>query len=155
MGAIEIMAIVLLAAFAVTLTCVCAIYGVPDMVSDCYYMMGKNMLVPLMLVALGLVFLPLMLERGGVECMAFLTCAGLMFVGAAPAYLDGLDRKVHKAAAIIAAVASVAWAVSVSVVPTVAFAAAAGVFIAAWPRKWLFWAEVAAVGNVAATTLLT
>ena len=107
--------------------------------------------MPVMFIALGMVFLPAMINKGGIDCMAFLTCAGLIFVGAAPAYLDGLDRKVHKTAAIVSAAASVIWAVSVDVLPTLFSALAAALAMALQHKKWLFWAEVIAIANVAAT----
>ena len=151
MVTIEFFALLLLVMFAVVLAVICKRHGVPDMVSDCYYLTNQSILMPVMLIALGMTFLPVMIDKGGIDCMAFLTCAGLAFVGAAPAYLDGLDRKVHKTAAIVSAAASVIWAVSVDVLPTIFSALAAALAMALQHKKWLFWAEVIAIANVAAT----
>ena len=151
MVTIEIFALLLIVMLAIVLIVICKRHGVPDMVSDCYYLTIQNILMPVMFIALGMVFLPAMINKGGIDCMAFLTCAGLFFVGAAPAYLDGLDRKVHKTAAIVSAAASVIWAVSVDVLPTLFSALAAALAMALQHKKWLFWAEVIAIANVAAT----
>ena len=62
--------------------------GRPTMVSEIYYGMGCNWLMPLLLVAMAFAFMPAMLDAGGFDAAAFLTCAGLAFVGTAPAYLE-------------------------------------------------------------------
>lgn len=151
MVTIEFFALLLIVMFAVVLAVICRRHGVPDMVSYCYYLTDQSMLMPVMFIALGMTFLPVMINKGGIDCMAFLTCAGLIFVGAAPAYLDDLDRKVHKTAAIVSAVASVIWAVSVDAMPTLISALAAVLAMVLQHKKWLFWAEVIAIANVAAT----
>ena len=73
-------------------------YGKPTMISEIYYTAKERgwslpcWSVPVLLVVMGGMCLPVMLNIGGFEFAAFLTCAGLMFVGAAPAYLDGDDH---------------------------------------------------------------
>lgn len=111
---------ILLAVFAellfVTMLCVVINkYGVPDMVSTIYYLLGKKGWVfQLVMVAFGALMMVCLLDSGrGVQCFAFLACAGLMFVGAAPRFLDESERKIHKTAAITSAMASVAWCLTV------------------------------------------
>ena len=109
-------------------------FGIPNMVSDTYYQLQgcsgseiapfkqpRNMcwLFSLILVAVGFLMLICLLDTGrGIQFLAFLGCAGLCFVGCAPNYCDRDAYSVHKAAAIIAAVGSVGWSVSVSIIPT-------------------------------------
>lgn len=109
-------------------------FGIPNMVSDTYYQLQpttgseiapfkqpRNMgwLFSLILVAVGFLMLICLLDTGrGIQFLAFLGCAGLCFVGCAPNYSDHDAYSVHKAAAIIAAVGSVGWSVSVSIIPT-------------------------------------
>jgi len=96
-------------------------YGVPDMVSDTYYQLqgttGSEVLggktkrnfgwvfsVVMVLVALLMMVSILDLDKG-LQCLAFIGCGGLAFVGCAPNYL-GDESKVHKIAALVAAAAN-------------------------------------------------
>lgn len=124
-------------------------YGVPDMVSSIYYLMGKKGWVfQTVMILFGMLMMVCLLDSGlGVQCLAFFACAGLMFVGAAPRFLDENERKIHKTAAITSAMASVAWCLTVDWRMVLAFLAWYGVY---WMCKdknskpW-FMAEVMAV----------
>ena len=143
--------------YAVTLLSV-ALYsrnmGRPTMISEIYYGMGRSLLLPCLLVALALSFLPVMLDLCGQQWLAFLTCMGLAFVGAAPAYLSQGDRSVHKGAAILSAVAGTLWCMTME--PCVVAVAALMAIIATLTdrRCWLFWCEVCAMSSVAVTVVL-
>lgn len=143
--------------YAVTLLLI-ALYsrnmGRPTMISEIYYGMGRSLLMPCLLVALALSFLPTMLDLGGQQWLAFLTCMGLSFVGAAPAYLSEGERSVHKGAAILAAVAGTLWCMTME--PCVVAVAAIMAIIATLTdrRCWLFWCEVCAMSSVAVTVVL-
>ena len=143
--------------YAVTLLSV-ALYsrnmGRPTMISEIYYGTGRSLLLPCLLVALALSFLPTMLDLGGQQWLAFLTCMGLAFVGAAPAYLSQGDRSVHKGAAILSAVAGTLWCMTME--PCVVAVAALMAIIATLTdrRCWLFWCEVCAMSSVAVTVVL-
>ena len=128
--------------------------GRPTMISEIYYGMGRSLLMPCLLVALALSFLPTMLDLGGQQWLAFLTCIGLAFVGAAPAYLSQGERSVHKGAAILAAVAGTLWCMTME--PCVVAVAALMAIIATLTdrRCWLFWCEVCAMSSVEATVVL-
>ena len=90
-------------------------YGVPDMVSTIYYLLGnRGWVFQLVMMLFGAMMMVCLLDSGlGVQCLAFFACAGLMFVGAAPRFLEESDRRVHKTAAIVSAVASVGWCLTV------------------------------------------
>ena len=128
--------------------------GRPTMISEIYYGTGRSLLMPCLLVALALSFLPWMLELGGQQWLAFLTCVGLAFVGAAPAYLSECERSVHKGAAIMSALAGTLWCLTME--PWVVAVAAIIAVIASLAdrRCWLFWCEVCAMSSVAATVVL-
>lgn len=128
--------------------------GRPTMISEIYYGTGRSLLMPCLLVALSLSFLPTMLDLGGQQWLAFLTCMGLAFVGAAPAYLSQGERSVHKGAAILAAVAGTLWCMTME--PCVVAVAAIMAIIATLTdrRCWLFWCEVCAMSSVAVTVVL-
>ena len=128
--------------------------GRPTMISEIYYGTGRSFMMPCVLVALALSFLPVMLDLGGQQWLAFLTCMGLAFVGAAPAYLSQGERSVHKGAAILAAVAGTLWCMTME--PCVVAVAALMAIIATLTdrRCWLFWCEVCAMSSVAVTVVL-
>lgn len=128
--------------------------GRPTMISEIYYGTGRSLLLPCLLVALALSFLPVMLDLCGQQWLAFLTCMGLAFVGAAPAYLSQGDRSVHKGAAILSAVAGTLWCMTME--PCVVAVAALMAIIATLTdrRCWLFWCEVCAMSSVAVTVVL-
>lgn len=103
-------------------------FGVPDMVSDTYFQLqgstGSDVLggktrrnfgwvfsVVMVLVALLMMVAILDLDKG-LQCLAFIGCGGLAFVGCAPNYL-GDESKVHKIAALVAAAGCVGWCLSV------------------------------------------
>lgn len=148
------LAIIILIALALDILGCCVTKRVPTMLSEVYYLADKDWLFPILMAALGASFLPLMLSKGGLECMAFLTCVGIIFVGAAPAYLDESERTIHKCGAITAAIASVAWACSINALPTVLFAVLATV-LCIWKRPyWLFIIECCAILNIVVTLFI-
>lgn len=136
--------------FVVMLFVVIEEYGVPEMVSSIYYLLGKSGWVfQVVMVAVGMLMLMCLLDCGkGVQCLAFLACGGLMFVGAAPRFMNE-DRGVHKAAATICAMAGIGWCLSANFIMTIAAIVAyvIGIICVKKLRKYaLFIAEAAAIG---------
>lgn len=135
--------------FVVMLIVVIGKYGVPEMVSSIYYLLGKSgWMFQVYIIMFAALMMVCLLDSGlGVQCLAFLSCAGLMFVGAAPRFLNKNERKIHKTAAITSAMASVAWCLTVDWRMVLAFLAWYGVY---WvgrdndSKPW-FTAEVMAV----------
>lgn len=109
-------------------------FGIPSMVSDVFYQLQKctgsevigdkhkrsyGWVFTAVMVASAILMLIPMLDSGkGIQCLAFLGCAGLMFVGAAPNYIDRDTLPVHKCGAIVAAIGCVGWCVSVNILLT-------------------------------------
>lgn len=103
-------------------------FGVPDMVSDTYYQLqgttGSEIIgsqkkrnfgwvFSVVMVVVAILMMVAILDLGkGIQNLAFIGCAGLAFVGCAPNYL-GDESKVHKIAAIVAAVGCIGWCLSV------------------------------------------
>ena len=141
--------------FVVMLCVVIDKYGVPDMVSTIYYLLGKRGWVfQLVMMLFGAMMMVCLLDSGlGVPCLAFFACAGLMFVGAAPRFLEESDRRVHKTAAIVSAATSVGWCLTVDWLFVFTFAAWYGMY---WickdknSKPW-FTAEVTAIFMVLLT----
>lgn len=113
-------------------------FGVPEMVSDVYYQLqnctgsevigDKNKrnygwVFTAVMVTCAILMMVCMLDTGkGIQCLAFIGCAGLLFVGAAPNYLDADAYPIHKGGALVAAVGCVCWCMSVCWVPTAVIA---------------------------------
>lgn len=136
--------------FVVMLIVVIGKYGVPEMVSSIYYLLGKSGWVfQVVMVSVGMLMLMCLLDcEKGVQCLAFLACGGLMFVGAAPRFMNE-DRGVHKAAATICAMAGISWCLSANFIMTIAAIVAyvIGIAYIKGLRKYaLFIAEAAAIG---------
>ena len=104
-------------------------FGVPAMVSDVYYQLqncaGSEVIgdkrkrnygwvfTVVMVTCAILMLIPLLDSGKGVQFLAFLGCGGLMFVGAAPNYLDADAYPIHKVGALVAAAGCVGWCLSV------------------------------------------
>ena len=128
--------------------------GRPTMISEIYYGTGRSLMLPCLLVALALSFLPTMLDLGGQQWLAFLTCMGLAFVGAAPAYLSDGEHAVHKGAAILAAIAGTLWCLTMETCVVAVAALIAAIASLADRRCWLFWCEICAMTAVLATVVI-
>ena len=145
-------------------------HGVPDMVSDTYYQLGKyGWLFTAVLSASALMMMIAILDSGrGLQAAAFIGTAGLVFVGFAPNYLSQDEYHVHKGAAILSAIGCVAWCLSVNIWPTLIIAiiyllyhTAYTVHKAAEMPYWMpsigtpwhpwYWAEVSCFADVFAT----
>ena len=136
--------------FVVMLIVVIKKCGIPEMVSSIYYLLGKSGWVfQVVMVAVGMLMMMCLLDcEKGVQCLAFLACGGLMFVGAAPRFMNE-DRGVHKAAATICAMAGISWCLSANFIMTIAAIVAyvIGIAYIKGLRKYaLFIAEAAAIG---------
>ena len=143
-------------------------FGIPDMMSDVYYQLQKctgsevigdkrkrnyGWVFTVVMVASAILMLIPMLDSGmGIQCLAFLGCGGLMFVGFVPRYLDSSEHIIHKSAAITAAIGCVGWCASVNLIPTILLAIAVLIIYFPPAKKpktvGYYWAEVAACLDV-------
>lgn len=123
-------------------------HGIPEMISAMYYgAQGARWATPLLLVLLGFAMLPASMGKG-VDGLAFLACAGVVFVGAAPEYLKEGSRAVHKGGAMVAGACATLWALTSwpwAVVVALALWAAAMAIDTERRGHWLFWTEWAAL----------
>lgn len=93
-------------------------FGLPSMVSDTYYQLEtrrKNLgwIFTAVLWLVSLTMLMCLLDTGkGIQAFAFLGCAGLAFVGAAPRFRQQEERGVHRTGAAIAALGGIAWSLT-------------------------------------------
>lgn len=163
-----ILALTALAILAAYLAATAHHFGLPDMVSDTYYQLGqKGWMFTLVMVTVAVMMMIAILDMGkGIQCMAFLGCSGLAFVGCAPNYCDKDAYPIHKGGAMVAALGCVGWCMSVCVWPTIAIIMAYALYIiryeiykiydGVWHTsrgklRWLYWGEVACFTDVFVT----
>lgn len=85
--------------------------GVPYSISATFYkLQHPYWFMATMWTTAGLL-MPAVLDasKPGTEFLAFLACAGMLFVGAAPNFREDLEGKVHMSGAVICVVASQLW----------------------------------------------
>ena len=143
-------------------------FGFPAMVSDVYYQLqnyaGSEVIgdkekrnygwvfTLIMFVSAILMLIPLLDSGKGIQFLAFLGCAGLMFVGFVPRYLNSAEHIIHKTAAITAAIGCVGWCSSVNLAPTLLLAIAVLIIYFPPAKKpdsvGYYWAEIAAFLDV-------
>lgn len=100
-------------------------FGITDMVSDTYYKLetvsrGKGNMFSIVMFIVGVAMMVCLLDSGeGVQCLAFIGAAGLIIVSIAPNFKDIDTHTIHKAGAIISAIGTISWCLSVNVYPTI------------------------------------
>lgn len=85
--------------------------GVPYSISATFYKLQHPYWFMAAMWATAGLLMPAALETGksGTEFLAFLACAGMIFVGAAPNFREELEGKVHMLGAVVCVVASQLW----------------------------------------------
>lgn len=131
--------------FCLMLSYVRFTYNTPSMVSSIYYLLGnRGWIFQFVMDAIGILMMICLLDSElGEPYLAFIACAGLIFVGMAPRFLEDGERAVHKGAAIVSAVASVAWCLTVNM--TQAMIAIALYLCFGTRQHPLYWAEITAI----------
>lgn len=85
--------------------------GVPYSISATFYKLDHPYwFMAIMWLTVGLL-MPAVLEvsKPGTEWLAFLACAGMFFIGAAPNFKDSFEGSIHEIGAILCLVGSQAW----------------------------------------------
>ena len=132
--------------FAIYLFCMAKLHGVQPSVSDNYYVSKHPWTFTLAMWTVAFTMLPPMLSATTetFQFTAFLSCAGIAFVGAAAAYKQQLTNTVHIAGAITAALFAIVWAYTICPpLPTIAILTAAYILLAVRRHK-VYWAEITA-----------
>lgn len=137
--------------------------GIPYSISDTFYALEHRFWFTATMWFTSLLLMPSILERtpDTYQFLAFLMCAGLIFVGAAPHFKNGIERPVHIVATCISALSSQIWVILTQpwiLLIWVAWFAYIGIML---KRNWngdlwnsfvkckpLFWAEVTAFAMV-------
>ena len=132
--------------FAIYLILMAKLHGVQPSVSDNYYVSKHPWTFTLAMWLVAFTMLPPMLSATTetFQFTAFLSCAGIAFVGAAAAYRQSLTNTVHIAGAVTAALFAIVWAYTICPpLPTIAILTAAYILLAVRRHK-IYWAEITA-----------
>lgn len=126
--------------------------GIPESLSATYYTLGKHGRVFQLVMFLLAFMLFLVWPQLGSDnhtFLAFLSCASLLFVAAAPAFRLSLDGAVHYTSAVICCVCAVLWQIFEGLWDiTLWFAFIGSMLSLMWRDKWCWWVECAVVGSV-------
>lgn len=123
-------------------------FGIPKSISETYYLLGKQgWLFQVALWGTAFTAVPMLIERSSedTQFLAFLACAGLAFVAAAPLFKRKLDGKVHYISAAMCCGGLVLWQVfnACWVVPLICFVAIIPPMLFDGKRMW--WLEIATI----------
>lgn len=135
-----------LAVFATYLIIMSKLHGVQPSISDNYYVSKHPWTFTLAMWTVAFMMLPPMLSATTemYQFTAFLSCAGIAFVGAAAAYKRSMTNTVHTIGAVIAALFAIIWAYTICPpLPTIAILTAAYILIAVRRHK-VYWTEITA-----------
>ena len=127
---------------------VVAKFGIPKSISDTYYLLGKQgWLFQLALAATSFCVVPSLIDASSenTKFLAFLGCAGLLFVSAAPLFKMELEGKVHFTSAYICCGSLALWQVFNTswLVPVVCLALVAIPMLK--DKKYMWWMEIATI----------
>ena len=127
---------------------VVAKFGIPQSISESYYLLGKmGWVFQITLFVTAFLVIPSLIDASteNTQFLAFLACAGLLFVGAAPLFKQEFDNKVHFTSAALCCGSLVLWQVFNSswVIPAVCFC------FVCYPmlkdKKYVWWLEIATI----------
>ena len=135
-----------LAVFATYLIIMSKLHGIQPSISDNYYVSKHPWTFTIAMWLVAFTMLPPMLSATTetFQFTAFLSCAGIAFVGAAAAYKRTLTNTVHIAGAVTAALFAIIWAYTICPpLPTIAILTTAYILLAVRRHK-IYWAEITA-----------
>jgi len=149
---ITLLVISTVAALVLFVVSVSEVGGAPVSLSATYYNLREDGWVFQFLVAMvSFSLLPVWMECGtpSLVCLAFLSCASLLFVAAAPAFRLELEGKIHYTSAAVCCVCAAVWQIAEGLWDiTLWWAALAFMFSLGWKDKWRWWLEFAVIGSV-------
>lgn len=169
-----ILVLVSLLIFAAYNTAVLRVFDVPKSLSESFYLWNSKkkhlgFMFTGMMFIMAMALMPAWLELGEVvsswssnlNVLAFLACASIGFVGAAPAFRSNkLEGTVHEVAAKLAAAASLAWCLvvcwQIMYVPliTAGLVAVGGWVTKTWKSASVYWLEMMAFGATFVTVIV-
>ena len=144
------------------------LFGIPNSLSVTYYHLNDKKpwlrwFFPAMMWFVAFCMMPAWIEissGSNFQFMSFLAAAGIMFVGAAPAFRSNkLEDTVHKVSAISAAIFSILWIILVThywwvLIIWFVILVIAAILTKTWKRAYVYWLEMVAFGATFTTVIL-
>jgi hypothetical protein len=123
-------------------------FGIPPSISESYYLLGKKgWLFQIALMVTAFCVVPSLVDASSenTRFLAFLACAGLLFVAGAPLFKLRFDGKVHFISAALCCGGLVLWQVVNTswVIPALSFGFACYPMLKG--KKYMWWLEIATV----------
>ena len=122
--------------------------GIPDSISDSYYVIGEDRLLSSLFTwfcwLTAITLLPYWLDNGG-GFLSFIACGALGFVGTAPQFKSH-QRDIHFGSAIVCFISAYLWLFLNDLTLAVISVALLGLF--AFAKKRTFWWEVTAFATI-------
>ena len=146
--------IISISVFCLYLTGIVLYRGIPDSISDSYYVIGEDRLLSSFftwfcwIVAISL--FPYWLDNGG-GFLSFVACGALGFVGTAPLFKSH-QRDIHFGSAIVCFASAYLWLFLNNLTLAVISVALLGLF--AFAKKRMFWWEVTAFATIYLSLIL-
>lgn len=134
------------------------LFGVPKSLSMTYYLFKERSnvlkcLFPAMMTMLTILLMPCwiqMSEGSPFQFTAFLSAAGILFVGSAPAFLDSsLENMVHQVSAYLCAAFAMLWIILVTpywyvILIVLGIVSAVAIVTKTWKTSYIYWLEMVA-----------
>lgn len=128
--------------------------GIPVSLSSTYYELGgKGWLFQAVMSVVAFTLLPVWISVSSepLRFLAFLSCASLLFVAAAPSFRLELEGKVHYFSAAVCCICSTLWQILEGVWDVMlVFAVSALALFIYDTVKWCWWLECAVIGSLLA-----
>jgi hypothetical protein len=144
-----------ISAFVMYLSAITLYRGIPDSISDTYYIIGYDRLESSLFTwfcwIVAMFLLPYWMEHDG-GILAFLACTGLGFVGSAPLFKSH-QKTIHFASAVFCFLSAYAWLLINST--TIFFISLSVLGILCFVKKRTFWWEVTAFVSIYTSLILT
>ena len=140
--------------FCLYLTGIVLYRGIPDSISDSYYVIGEDRLLSSLFTwfcwIVAITLLPYWLDNGG-GFLSFVACGTLGFVGTAPLFKSH-QRDIHFGSAIVCFASAYLWLLLNDMTLAVISVSVLGLF--AFAKKRMFWWEVTAFATIYLSLIL-
>lgn len=128
---------VIISAFVFLSYCVWSFWkcGITTTLSETHYSLPK-WIFPVAMISSALLILPYWLEANEkYQFLAFISCSGIVFLGAAPLFKNE-DRKIHITAVFVAGISALIWALITNWILTCILAVIMGILMLAFKKYW-------------------
>lgn len=125
--------------------------GIPESLSATYYnLKDDGWLFQALMVFCGIGLLPSWMDVSSDDWqfLVFLSCAGIVFTGVAPAFKLKLEGAVHYSAAVVCCVSAIVWILLEGMYPVVLWWGLIGWMLYLQFGRWCWWLEVAVIGGI-------